>query len=123
VLCTSQSGYSKPYTGCPDPCAYKNCNLGTSYTVQCPDHCFQGAGVVYGSPQFAGVLGPYEDTSAICRAAILSGAGTNDDSFYVTFTIVEPVPKYQDPGGGKIEFYQVIILQSLFFIKLDRIYD
>ena len=51
-----------------------------------------------------GVLGPYEDTSAICRAAILSGRGTNDDSFYTTFTIVKPLRRYQDPGGGQIAF-------------------
>jgi len=34
----------------------------------------------------------------------LSGEGTNDDSFYTTFTIVEPVSEYQDPGGGRITF-------------------
>ncbi len=114
VLCTSQSGASRTsdpdlaprHEGCPDPCAYSACNLGQSYTVQCPDHCFQGAGAVYGSPESGGELGPYEDTSSICRAAILSGAGTNDDSFYTTFTIVPPVRKYQDPGGGPIEFYK-----------------
>ena len=59
---------------------------------------------MYGDPSEAGILGPYEDTSSICRAAILSGMGTNDDSFYVTFTIVEPVRAYQDPGGGEIKF-------------------
>ena len=110
ALCSAMSGSG--YTpapkneGCPDVCAYQNCNLGMSYTVQCPDHCFQAAAVVYGDPEAHGILGPYEDTSSICRAAILSGVGTNDDSFYVTFTIVEPVRKYQDPGGGKIEFYK-----------------
>lgn len=62
--------------------------------------------MVYGDPAKAGVLGPYEDTSAICRAAILSGQGTNDDSFYVTFTIIAPVAFYQDPGGSKISFEQ-----------------
>jgi len=92
-----------------------------TFTVQCPDNCFQAAGVVYGADwgpkdkhyregqtiyDSAGILGPYEDTSAICRAAILSGVGTNDDSFYTTFTIVKPLRKYQDPGGGKIEFYK-----------------
>jgi len=119
ALCTDTSK-----KGCPDPCAYKICNEGMSFTVQCPDHCFQAAGVVYGAEwgpiirnmknkryragqkiyDSGGVLGPYEDTSAICRAAILSGKGTNDDSFYTTFTIVKPLRRYQDPGGGQIEF-------------------
>ena len=112
VLCTDLSGavstkdplLAPKNHGCPDTCAYECCNCGQSYTVQCPDHCFQGAGVVYGSPETYGVLEPYEDTTAICRAAILSGKGTNDDSFYVTFTIVEPVRAYKDPGGGQIVF-------------------
>jgi len=107
VLCTSQSGMSQTSNplvagyneACPDPCAYSLCNEGQSFTVQCPDNCYQGAGVVYGKPP-SGILGPYQDTSAICRAAILSGQGTNDDSFYVTFTIIAPVPKNQEPGGG-----------------------
>jgi hypothetical protein len=110
--------------GCPDPCAYTLCNEGMSFTVQCPDNCFQAAGVVYGADwgpmnngkknkQYSegqtiydsgGRLGPYEDTSAICRAAILSGRGTNDDSFYTTFTIVKPLRRSQDPGGGQIAF-------------------
>jgi hypothetical protein len=114
VLCTSQSGASRTsdpdlaprHKGCPDPCAYSACNVGQTFTVQCPDNCFQSAGVVYGSPESSGVLGPYQDTSSICRAAILSGVGTNDDSFYTTFTILPPVRKYQDPGGGAIEFYK-----------------
>ena len=91
---------------CEDPCAYKMCNENQSYTVQCPDNCYQAAGVAYGNPDEGGILGPYEDTSAICRAAILSGKGTNDDSFYTTFTIVAPVRKYQDPGGVTLDFYR-----------------
>jgi len=74
-----------------------------------------GGGVLYGmkNKQYregqtiydsAGQLGPYEDTSAICRAAILSGRGTNDDSFYTTFTIVKPLRSYKDPGAGQIVF-------------------
>ena len=90
--------------GCPDPCAYTCCNCGRSYTVQCPDHCFTAAGVVYGSPESDGVKGPYQDISSICRAAILSGVGVNHAPFYVTFTIVEPLSAYQDPGGGRVVF-------------------
>ncbi len=59
---------------------------------------------IYGDPRQSGVLGPYEDTSSICRACIKSGAGTNDDSFYCTFTIVAPVPFYKDPGGGSMRY-------------------
>ena len=62
---------------------------------------YRAGQTVYNS---GGNLGPYEDTSAICRAAILSGRGTNDDSFYTTFTIVKPLRRYKDPGGGQIEF-------------------
>ena len=111
AMCTVQSGVyrtSNPLVadknkGCPDPCAYKACNLGQNFTVQCPDHCFTAAGVVYGSMSSNGVLGPYQDISAICRAAILSGA-RNDKPFYATFTIVKPVSEYQDPGGGRVVF-------------------
>ena len=39
VLCLDSSK-----NGCPDPCAYKLCNEGMSFTVQCPDHCYQAAG-------------------------------------------------------------------------------
>jgi hypothetical protein len=56
----------------------------------------------YGDPRQDGVLGPYEDTSSICRACIQSGAGTNDDSFYCTIKISEPTPFYKDPGGGSM---------------------
>ena len=89
---------------CPDPCAYSCCNCGQSYTVQCPKRCFTNGSPVYGDPKSDGKLGPYEDISSICRAAILNGRGTNDDSFYVTFTIVHPVRAYQDPGGVAIRF-------------------
>ena len=34
----------------------------------------------------------------------MSGVGTNEAPFYVTFTIVEPVAEYQDPGGGRVVF-------------------
>ena len=60
--------------------------------------------MVYGSVESDGILGPYEDISSICRAAILSGVGTNEIAFYVTFTITEPVDEYQDPGGGRVVF-------------------
>ena len=101
ALCLSVSrGTPANRKGCPDECAYSCCNCGQSYTVQCPRGCFKGAVPVYGDPKQAGRLGPYQDTSSICRAAILSGQGTNDDSFYTTFTIVEPVRAYMDPGGG-----------------------
>ena len=39
VLCLDSSK-----KGCPDPCAYTICNEGQSFTVQCPDHCYQAAG-------------------------------------------------------------------------------
>ena len=120
ALCTSSSGASHSHDdedaevadkgqGCPDPCAYTCCNCGQSYTVQCPDNCFQSAGSVYsfdayGSTESSGLRGPFHDSSSICRAAILAGVGTNDDSFYVTFKIVEPLSKYESPSGGQIEF-------------------
>ena len=60
--------------------------------------------MVYGNIESGGRLGPFQDISSICRAAIVSGVGTNEAPFYVTFTIVEPVAEYQDPGGGRVVF-------------------
>jgi hypothetical protein len=112
ALCRSQSGQWRSNDpliadkgrGCPDQCAYTACNLGQSFSVQCPDHCYTASGVVYGSVESEGIMGPYEDISSICRAAILSGAGDDEKPFYVTFTITEPRSEYQDPGGGRVVF-------------------
>ena len=60
--------------------------------------------MVYGNIESGGRTGPFQDISSICRAAIVSGVGTNEAPFYVTFTIVEPVAAYQDPGGGQVVF-------------------
>ena len=106
---------------------------GQRFTVQCARHCLNGAGWVvymwsvsniwfwfqnntvpiYGNPRQSGVLGPYEDTSSICRACIKSGVGTNDDSFYCSFTIASPVPFYKDPGGGSMRSASFALMDGL----------
>ena len=71
ALCESASegDFVGPGGACPDTCAFMPCNLGMSFTVQCPSHCYDAGGPVYGSPSSHGLLGPYEDTSSICRCA------------------------------------------------------
>jgi hypothetical protein len=76
---------------------------------------FEHAVPTYGDPRQYGVLGPYEDTSSICRACIQSGAGTNEDSFYCTITISEPAPFYKDPGGGSMR-YSVLVIPILWIL-------
>ena len=45
----------------------------------------------------------------------MSGEGTNDDSFYTTFTIVEPVSEYQDPGE-EVESHLLIGTEQLMLV-------
>jgi len=107
AMCSQQSGLhtvpenlkgviAEKDEGCPDPCAYSPCNIGQTFTVQCPRHCYHYYGAVRGESGSAGSKGPYADMSSICRSAILAGYGNNDDSFYATFRIVAPMKKYSN---------------------------
>ena len=93
--------YTHTHTPYTYPGVVYGADWGPTFPSGMKNKRYRAGQTVYNS---GGNLGPYEDTSAICRAAILSGRGTNDDSFYTTFTIVKPLRSYKDPGAGQIVF-------------------
>lgn len=82
-----------PRDDCDDECAYKPCNQGAQYRVECPGNCgHYGADVFGGAGRTSNV---FMDDSSVCRAALSVGVGSLSSPFFVDVEIVEAEPAYE----------------------------
>jgi len=82
-----------PRDPCADECAYKPCNTGTVFKIECPGNCAHyGADVFGGAGRTDNI---FMDDSSICRAALSVGVGSRTSPFFVDIEVVEAQPAYQ----------------------------